>query len=59
MRPYEAAVLGVAVHGRAGDMASERLPGPSVLATDIIDQLPFAFSVGLNRTTNGLIEIGL
>lgn len=47
MPPYEASVLGVAVHGRAGDIAAERLPGPSVLATDIIDHLPFAFQWAL------------
>jgi NAD(P)H-hydrate epimerase len=43
MPAYEAAVLGVCVHGRAGDIAAEKIPGPSVLATDIIDCLPWAF----------------
>lgn len=39
----DAAVLGVAIHGTAGDIAARRLGSPSVLATDLIEDLPSAF----------------
>lgn len=35
--PFEAAGLGCAIHGKAGDAASERLGEASVMARDIID----------------------
>jgi ADP-dependent NAD(P)H-hydrate dehydratase len=40
---FEATVLGVHVHGLAGDIAASRLGQISVIATDIIDALPEAF----------------
>jgi ADP-dependent NAD(P)H-hydrate dehydratase len=39
----EAAVLGVYVHGLAGDIAAKRVGQVSVMATDIVDCLPNAF----------------
>jgi ADP-dependent NAD(P)H-hydrate dehydratase len=41
---FKATHLGVAIHGKAGDIAAARLASPSVLATDIIDALPEAFA---------------
>lgn len=43
--PFEAAVLGVFLHGLAGDLARKSLGGPAVLATDLIAFLPEAFKV--------------
>ncbi len=43
LQPLQAAQLGTALHGLAGDLAAERLGCPSVLATDLIESLPDAF----------------
>ena len=40
---FDAAVLGVYIHGLAGDIAAEKLGQVSLMATDIIDSLPNAF----------------
>lgn len=40
---FDAAVLGVHVHGLAGDIAAQKLGQVSMIATDIIDSLPEAF----------------
>jgi len=40
---FDAAVLGVYVHGLAGDIAAEKLGQVSVMATDILDALSEAF----------------
>ncbi len=40
---YEAACLGVYIHGRAGDLASEQKTGLSLVASDILDYLPTVF----------------
>ena len=40
MKAYDAAVLGVYIHGRAGDDAAERLGTRSMLAMDIVKSLP-------------------
>lgn len=42
MGPLEAAVLGVYVHGLAGDMASAKVGQIGVTATDILDSVPEA-----------------
>ena len=42
MTPFEAAKLGVYLHSRAGEIASEELTEYSVLASDIIKYLPKA-----------------
>lgn len=40
---FDAAVLGVYIHGLAGDIAAEKLGQVSLMSTDIIDSLPNAF----------------
>jgi len=40
---FDAAVLGVYVHGLAGDIAAKKMGQISVIATDIIEALPEAF----------------
>jgi NAD(P)H-hydrate epimerase len=40
---YDAAVLGVYIHGLAGDIAAEKFGQVSLMATDIIETLPGAF----------------
>jgi NAD(P)H-hydrate epimerase len=40
---FDAAVLGVYIHGLAGDIAAEKTGQISLMATDIIDSLPEAF----------------
>ena len=41
--PFNASVLGVYVHGRAGDFAAEQFGQVSVVASDILDSLAAAF----------------
>jgi NAD(P)H-hydrate epimerase len=43
LEPFDAARLGVHVHGLAGDLASEDLGQVSMIASDLIDFLPKAF----------------
>lgn len=43
--PFEAAQLGVYVHGLAGDLAAQETGEMSLIATDILDTLPKALSV--------------
>ena len=40
---FDAAILGVYIHGLAGDIAAEKLGQISLMTTDIIDSLPDAF----------------
>jgi len=40
---FDAAVLGVWLHGRAGDRAADHLTQPCLIASDLIDYLPEAF----------------
>jgi NAD(P)H-hydrate epimerase len=40
---FDAAVLGVHIHGKAGDLAASKLGQVSLIATDLIDHLPNAF----------------
>lgn len=42
LAPFDAAVLAVHAHGRAGDLAAEQLGEVSLIATDLIDHLPAA-----------------
>ena len=43
MSNFDAAVLGVYIHGLAGDIAAEKFGQVSLMTTDIIDSLPDAF----------------
>lgn len=43
LAPFDAAVLGVYVHGRAGDIAANAIGQIGLIATDIIDTLKNAF----------------
>jgi NAD(P)H-hydrate repair Nnr-like enzyme with NAD(P)H-hydrate dehydratase domain len=43
LAPFEAARLGVHLHGRAGDLAVKKLGVHSLMATDLLDYLPAAF----------------
>jgi NAD(P)H-hydrate epimerase len=43
LNDFDAAVLGVYIHGLAGDIAAEKLGQVSMMTTDIIDSLPGAF----------------
>jgi NAD(P)H-hydrate epimerase len=43
LSPWEAARLGVHVHGLAGDLAAEQLGQVSLIASDLVDYLPAAF----------------
>jgi len=45
---FDAARLGVYVHGLAGDLAAERLGQISLVATDLLDTLPDAFKELIN-----------
>jgi ADP-dependent NAD(P)H-hydrate dehydratase len=43
MPPFEAAQLGVHLHGRAGDLARDRLGEASLIASDLLEYVPAAF----------------
>ncbi|MCP4683822.1 MAG: NAD(P)H-hydrate dehydratase [bacterium] len=45
MRPIDAAVCGVYVHGLAGDLAAEALTARAMIAGDMIEYLPQVFEV--------------
>ncbi|HSQ75045.1 MAG TPA: NAD(P)H-hydrate dehydratase, partial [Bacteroidota bacterium] len=42
LSPFEGAYAGVFVHGRAGDLAAQRLGERSLLASDVLNTLPTA-----------------
>ena len=44
MAPFDAARLGVHLHGLAGDLAAEELGQVSLIASDLIQYLPEAFA---------------
>ncbi len=44
LEPFDAAQLGVYLHGRAGDLARDRLGETSLIASDLVEALPAAFA---------------
>ena len=44
MKPYEAAILGVYLHGTAGELAAADLTSYCMIASDLLDYLPIVFS---------------
>ncbi|HXG62587.1 MAG TPA: NAD(P)H-hydrate dehydratase [Planctomycetota bacterium] len=52
IEPFEAACLGVEVHGRAGDLGARDLGEVSLMATDLLAYLPRAF-LGKERKSSG------
>lgn len=42
--PFESALLGMYLHGSAGDLAAKSLGETSIIAQDVINNLPFAIS---------------
>lgn len=50
LEPFEAAQLGAHLHGLAGDLARDQLGEVSLIATDLLDQLPQAFRQVQART---------
>ncbi|MFL5244831.1 MAG: NAD(P)H-hydrate dehydratase [Gemmataceae bacterium] len=47
LSPFEAAQLGVYVHGLAGDLARDVMGEVSLIATDLLDYLPAAFKLAV------------
>ena len=45
-KPYDAACLGVRLHGMAGDIAAEKKSGPAMIAGDIVENIGEAFKRG-------------
>jgi hydroxyethylthiazole kinase-like uncharacterized protein yjeF len=43
LSPFDAACLGVQIHGKAGDLAARKVGQVSLMATDILNALPEAF----------------
>ena len=43
INPYSASVLAVYVHGKAGDMAAKDKGKLGLIASDVIEKLPYAF----------------
>ena len=52
MKPFDAAVLGVYLHGIAGELAAKDLSEYGVLASDILSYIPFAIQNYLETTAN-------
>ncbi len=46
---WDAARLGVWLHGRAGDLVAARVGAPLMIATDVLDEMPRAIAERMNR----------
>jgi NAD(P)H-hydrate epimerase len=51
LKPFDAAQLGVYVHGLAGDLARDAVGEVSLIATDLLNYLPAAFKLTGGVTT--------
>lgn len=49
IKPFDAAKLGVHIHGRAGDMAEEKLGEYGMIASDILENLPLAIKTYISK----------
>lgn len=54
--PMQAAILGVYIHGRAGDLLSEQLGDAGLLASDILQAIPIAVTSIKNANRSRLEE---
>ena len=43
MSPFDAAKYGAYYHGKAGDLAARKKSKASIIASDIIEQIPYVF----------------
>jgi len=43
LSPYDAAIVGVCLHGRAGDIAEKKKGVRSMIASDLLEALPEAY----------------
>lgn len=53
LQPYDAAVLGVFIHGMAGDIAAGRIGESGMMARDIVEAIPQVISSGSMTHTKG------
>ncbi len=49
LAPWDAARLGVRLHGRAGDLAAAKVGAPLLIATDVLEHVPFAIAERLRE----------
>lgn len=49
IEPFDAAVLGVWAHGKAGDLAATKLGHASLMATDLLDHIPTALRQAVRK----------
>jgi NAD(P)H-hydrate epimerase len=53
LKPFDAAVAGAYIHGRAGDLAAEIQGMSGVLAGDLVDSIPEALiTIGVGQTSS-------
>lgn len=57
LKPFEAACLGVYLHGFSGDIAATRLGVWSLIAGDLITELPKAFTLHASKKTRNTIKL--
>lgn len=48
LRPFDAAMLAVYVHGAAGDLAAREKTEAGLIASDILDKIPYAIKITLH-----------